>query len=225
MNSFSFVNPLSAFTTLLVVDLEATCWESESGPSRQDMETIEFGAVLVRMADLQPLDERSWIVRPTLHPTLSAYCVNLTTITQDMVDKGIPFARLCELVAGWIEPYRSNLAWGSWGQYDVYQLEKDARRIGRPHPLTDIPHFNLKQLFAKCHRTGKPRPGMERALKLCGLALDGTHHRGIDDARNIARILPFICDPNRYDAVQERVALERRSRLENAQQQGHSCSP
>ena len=33
---------------------------------------------------------------------------------------------------------------------------------------------------------------MAQALKLAGLELDGTHHRGIDDARNIARLLPFI---------------------------------
>jgi inhibitor of KinA sporulation pathway (predicted exonuclease) len=29
---------------------------------------------------------------------------------------------------------------------------------------------------------------MAEALKFLGLPLDGTHHRGIDDARNIARI-------------------------------------
>ena len=29
------------------------------------------------------------------------------------------------------------------------------------------------------------------ALAQAGLPLAGTHHRGIDDARNIARLLPF----------------------------------
>jgi inhibitor of KinA sporulation pathway (predicted exonuclease) len=33
---------------------------------------------------------------------------------------------------------------------------------------------------------------MAGALKLCGLPLQGVHHRGIDDARNIARMLPWI---------------------------------
>jgi len=32
---------------------------------------------------------------------------------------------------------------------------------------------------------------MDGALRRVGLPLVGTHHRGIDDARNIARILPF----------------------------------
>jgi inhibitor of KinA sporulation pathway (predicted exonuclease) len=30
--------------------------------------------------------------------------------------------------------------------------------------------------------------GMKRALELMGIPLDGQHHRGVDDARNIAKI-------------------------------------
>jgi inhibitor of KinA sporulation pathway (predicted exonuclease) len=30
------------------------------------------------------------------------------------------------------------------------------------------------------------------ALKVTGLTLEGTHHRGIDDARNIARLAAFV---------------------------------
>lgn len=33
--------------------------------------------------------------------------------------------------------------------------------------------------------------GMSGALAQVGIARQGTHHRGIDDARNIARLLPF----------------------------------
>ncbi|GHT86553.1 hypothetical protein AGMMS49960_14700 [Betaproteobacteria bacterium] len=34
--------------------------------------------------------------------------------------------------------------------------------------------------------------GMVKALELAGLPLTGDHHRGIDDARNIAMLLPFV---------------------------------
>lgn len=36
------------------------------------------------------------------------------------------------------------------------------------------------------------KPGLDQAVKLAGLQFTGTHHRGIDDARNIARLLPYI---------------------------------
>jgi inhibitor of KinA sporulation pathway (predicted exonuclease) len=192
--------PLRRFKALLVVDLEATCWAEGRGP-REDMETIEFGAVLVRMSDLQPIDERSWFIKPKLHPVLSEFCTQLTSITQGQVNAGLPFEKVSELIAEWLEPHRERLGWGSWGNYDKHQLHKDAARLGIQSPLEPFPHRNLKVAFAKQHGLGKWRPGMRAALELCGLAVEGAHHRGIDDARNIARMLPFILDRKRKQVV------------------------
>ncbi len=197
--------PLRRFKTLLVVDLEATCWAEGRGP-REDMETIEFGAVLVRMSDLQPIDERSWFIKAKLHPVLSEFCTQLTSITQDQVGAGLPFDRLCDLVAEWLEPHRERLAWGSWGNYDRHQLQKDATRLDLQSPLASYPHVNLKDSFTRRHHISRTkRPGMQQALQMCGLSIEGAHHRGIDDARNIARLLPWIVDPTkriRYDESQ-----------------------
>ena len=33
---------------------------------------------------------------------------------------------------------------------------------------------------------------MAKALDLAGIKLEGIHHRGIDDAKNIARLMPYI---------------------------------
>jgi inhibitor of KinA sporulation pathway (predicted exonuclease) len=35
--------------------------------------------------------------------------------------------------------------------------------------------------------------GIAAALKHLGLEFEGRHHRGIDDARNIARIVRHVC--------------------------------
>lgn len=59
-----------------------------------------------------------------------------------------------------------------------------------PNPIA-YPHVNLKQLFSNTQGLPK-RYGMAEALQLAGLPLEGTHHRGIDDARNIAKLLPYI---------------------------------
>ncbi len=204
MNSNADI-PLRRFKTLLVVDLEATCWADGRGP-REDMETIEFGAVLVRMSDLQPIDGRSWFVKPKLHPVLSEFCTQLTSITQDQVDNAQPFERVCELIAEWLELHRERLGWGSWGNYDMHQLRRDALRIGIDSPLASYPHVNLKDAFTRRHHISRTkRPGMRKALEMCGLSIEGAHHRGIDDARNISRMLPWIVDPTkriRYDECQ-----------------------
>lgn len=192
---------LQRFKHLLVVDLEATCWAEGRG-RREDMETIEFGAVIVNMADLAVLTERSWFIRPRLHPELSEFCTQLTSITQADVDAGIPFEQLDNELDGWLAVYREQLGWGSWGDYDRRQLESDGARLGRPSPLAAIPHVNIKKGFAERQKIpGKP-PALSRAIELCGLQFEGRLHRGVDDARNIARLLPWLMDPKRTLVVQ-----------------------
>ena len=75
---------------LLIVDLEATCWEMQRAPngdsqSIHNMEIIEVGCALAtRKGNL--LDAHSFLVRPTRNPVLSDFCTELTGITQSMVD-------------------------------------------------------------------------------------------------------------------------------------------
>jgi inhibitor of KinA sporulation pathway (predicted exonuclease) len=76
----------------------------------------------------------------------------------------------------------------SWGAYDRNQLSRDRHRHGIRLPFGKG-HLNIKAAFAE--RAGRPPMGMAQALRLCGLPLEGTHHRGIDDARNIAKLLPY----------------------------------
>ena len=73
----------------------------------------------------------------------------------------------------------------SWGGYDYKQLKLDCARWGIPFPAGFDPHLNLKSAFKQVY---KDRIGMAAALRKLDLPLEGTHHRGIDDARNIARI-------------------------------------
>ena len=48
--------------------------------------------------------------------------------------------------------------------------------------------MNLKNTFTILHGLSR-EPGMDAALKMLDIPLEGTHHRGGDDAKNIAKIL------------------------------------
>jgi len=168
----------------MVVDLEATCDERRF--PRDQMETIEIGAVLVDPDNLEPLDEFQTFVRPVVRPLLTAFCTKLTSITQADVDEAPVFPAAVEAWAAWLPgPVR----FASWGAYDRTQLLQDARRHGVTMPFDLDAHLDVKTAFA--HQRGTRRCGMARALERVGLPLEGTHHRGIDDARNIAKLLPF----------------------------------
>jgi 3'-5' exoribonuclease 1 len=179
---------LRSLKYLLVVDLEATCW-AQGSSQRQDMETIEFGAVLVEMETLEVLDSCSWFIRPRLHPQLSEFCIALTGITQADVERGIAFEQLYDELDAWLAPYRARIGWASWGDYDRRQLEADAARLNRRSPLDDVAHINVKKHFANRHKIKGTRPALRRALDLCGLQFEGHPHR---DARNVARMLPWL---------------------------------
>ena len=169
---------------LIVVDLEATCWDTSR--ARDQMEIIEVGAVRLDAA-LTIVDEFDCFVRPVVEPKLSQFCTALTTIKQADVDGAdmfpVVFARFLEWI-GMGRPYRLC----SWGFFDVGQFRLDCARFGPVFPEQfESDHLNIKQVFAEWK--GVRRCGMAAALDLLGLPLAGTHHRGIDDARNIARIV------------------------------------
>jgi len=180
----------------LVVDLEATTSDDGSLPPEQ-METVEIGAVLVDAWTLEPVDEFQSFVRPVRHPKLLPFCTKLTGITQAMVDDAPSFPEAFEALQMAVRGLHP-LVFGSWGRFDHEQLRRDCALHDIQYQL-GAAHLNLKTAFSA--KQGIKRPlGMTRALARCGLGLHGAHHRGIDDARNIARMLPWIVGDRRLGA-------------------------
>ncbi len=167
----------------LVIDLEATC--DRRGMPREETEIIEIGAVLCDPVTLEPIDEFQTFIQPVVHTELSAFCTELTSITQADVD-GSPF--FPEAIAALERWMPGPVLFGSWGAYDRNQFERDRARHKVKLPFGKG-HLNLKQAFAD--RAHSKPVGMAGALRRCRIPLDGTHHRGVDDARNIAKLLPF----------------------------------
>ncbi len=181
--TMTFQEPTEPF--LLVIDLEATCDENHR-LSKYEMETIEIGAVLVETGTLAPVGEFQSFVRPVRHPRLTPFCTQLTTIQQRDVDGAPGFKEAMANLRRFLDGRRALFC--SWGRYDKSQLDQDAafHRIDLP---LGRGHLNLKESFG-LHLDERPS-GMAGALRRVGLPLHGTHHRGIDDARNIARLLPW----------------------------------
>ncbi|MBU2573689.1 MAG: exonuclease domain-containing protein [Elusimicrobia bacterium] len=169
----------------IIFDLEAACREHRV--PMDDMEIIEIGAVRLG-PELIPCDEFSFFVRPVLNTQLSDFCKNLTGIRQEQVDKAEDFKAVFPQFLAWIGPGPVTLC--SWGNYDIKQITIDCARHGLPFPESFKNHINLKTLFAG--RFSVKPCGMRKALEKLGLPLDGAHHRGIDDARNIAKIAQIL---------------------------------
>ena len=178
--------PFDQFAYYLVVDLEATCCDQKQIP-RHQMEIIEIGAVMVDAVDLAVIDEFQTFINPVCHPILTPFCTTLTTITQAEVDRASGFTDAIAAFQSWFTAYDKRL-FCSWGDFDRNQFKQDCKFHAVPLPFQN--HFNLKKAFLQTQGL-KQRCGMDQALQLAGIPLVGTHHRGIDDARNIAKLLPY----------------------------------
>lgn len=162
----------------IIVDLEATCWNPRNGMVN---EIIEIGAVKLNDS-LEVIDEFCEFIKPHLNPVLSEFCQELTTITQVEVNSGMTFPEALVKFQEWIgEDY----CLCSWGMYDKKQFNNDCLLHALDTEWLEK-HISIKHQYADF--TGSKRMGMKRALKKEGFPLDGTHHRGIDDAKNIAKI-------------------------------------
>lgn len=181
--------------TLLVVDLEATCWEDKKTPeglpqSVETMEIIELGCALAtRQGKL--LDSQSFLVRPLLNPLLSDFCTRLTGITQSMVDDAPTYPQAIQAMNLWLGWPAEDFIWCSWGNYDLRHVASQSDQSGAAPILLTYPHLNLKHIWRRT--TGqRKRNGLANALAFHDLVFEGNPHRGVDDARNIVRLLPFM---------------------------------
>lgn len=187
-NNDTYSNPRE-YDGYCVLDLEATCCDDGS-IRRQDTEIIEIGAVLCDAYTLEPVEELQCFVKPVRHPKLTRFCTELTSITQAQVDAGVTLAKALSMLGKWFT--RGETLFCSWGDYDRNQFAIEARRNGLRLPFGPD-HLNLKRAFSE-RRGESKQHGMAEALRLAGIRLSGTHHRGIDDARNIAKLLPLCVD-------------------------------
>ncbi|MFH9475977.1 exonuclease domain-containing protein [Streptomyces anulatus] len=168
---------------LNVVDVEATCWEGQPPPG-QVSEIIEIGLTVVDLRAGQRLAKHRLLVRPA-RSTVSPFCTELTGLTQAEVDGGPSFAEACRTLA--VEHGTGLLPWASWGDYDRNQFTRQCRATGTEYPFGQS-HTNAKVAFTAAYGLRR-RPGMAQALTVAGLPLEGRHHRGDDDAWNIAALV------------------------------------
>jgi len=174
----------------IVLDLEATCKENDrSFPN----ETIEIGAVKLD-SDFNIISTYNKFIKPKLNPVLTQFCKDLTSITQADIDTAQTFNEVIEDFKKWAGVGEEPYILCSWGHYDKHQLARDCELYKLPKEWTER-HISLKHQFGFI-RNERPC-GMAKALKKLGLPLIGTHHRGIDDAKNIAQI--FIAYKDKWD--------------------------
>lgn len=177
---------------LFVIDVESTCW-GDSSKRGERHEIIEMGATILRIIDRKLVDVGSfcYFVKPVENPILSTFCKRLTSLGQEDIDTAEIFpgalSQLIEHGQYWFfrEVPLKEVIFASWGDYDRHQFEKecDFHKIEYPFGV----HWNVKRAFSV--KRQEKKCGVIAALHRLGLSFEGINHRGIDDSKNIAKII------------------------------------
>lgn len=173
------------FDHIAVVDIECTCYEDNNFPFGEQQEIIEIGICLLGIKSLQTTQKAQYLIRPT-KSTVSEFCSDLTGLTQAKLDnEGISFEAACKKIQE-----RFNLkkrVWASYGDFDRKMFQKQCESFNVDYPF-NYRHINVKTYLPIVFGLGKEM-GMDKALKVAGLKLEGVHHCGADDAWNTSRLL------------------------------------
>ncbi len=184
------------YDQIIVVDIECTCWERKA-PEGQENEIIEIGICRLKPATGERVEKRSLIIKPE-RSAVSPFCTELTSLTQADVDQGISFAEACVILE---KEYKTRQrVWASYGDYDRQQFEKQCAERGIKYPFSPS-HLNIKTLFTLIQGM-RHDVSMAQAIEHMGLPMDGRHHRGHDDAWNVAQLL-YLLLTARKEAVKE----------------------
>lgn len=84
-------------------------------------EIIEFPVVVIDVKQKKVVAEFQTYVKPTIHPELTTFCTELTGITQEQVNGGIPIRDAIDRVHTFLEGlgiFNSEFAFLSCGDFD-----------------------------------------------------------------------------------------------------------
>ena len=214
----SFANVLTTnsvdqpFDYYCVLDFEAVCHQANSNsrrPSPNDIwEIIEFPICLLEAETNTIIDIYHSYVRPTIKTRLNEVCINITGITQNMVDHAPAFDIVWKDVQRFLAKHSLislestntklySFTWitcGNWDLRTMLPLQLKQSGFDRPNFINKF--INLKDLYMEYYPYTRIR-GMKDMFKYSNLILEGRHHSGIDDTKNITRIAQWLIKNNK----------------------------
>jgi len=187
-----FQEMVQKFQYLLVMDIEATCQKDKV---LKPQEIIELPCVVLSTSDWKPKDIFHTYVKPRVHPTLTAFCTELTGIMQETVDDQPYFTEVFSNFCEWLTKGgyfdKTNSSFITSGNWDLkIMLPNQCNLDGITLPDQFKQWIDLKYIF--CESTGYYPKGLKDMLVRLNLPLQGRLHSGIDDVNNMISIIQTL---------------------------------
>jgi len=177
---------------LCVLDFEATCTDKNEFPLCL-MEIIEFPSILYKVSDgdVALIGDFRKYVKPTIHPTLTTFCKNLTKITQKDVDDSDVFESVYKQHIKWLNinvPIGETLIFATCGHWDLTtMLPRELKNKKLKHNSIYKYYINVKDEFEYVY--SKKAGSMTNMMEFLKIPFEGVLHSGYDDTKNISKII------------------------------------
>lgn len=166
------------YSKVICFDMEMCCWDDH----RKTGEIISIGLCELNLVTGEIARDAHYFVKPCADE-VSAFCTELTGITQRMVDKqGRPLQAVLDTITKNYGSKRPYVAWGADAEY----LANQCRVLGIASPLQS--NVDLGLLYKIQQRTDRS-VSLKAALGRAGLEFEGTAHNALVDAINLARLV------------------------------------
>ena len=168
----------------VVFDLEFTAWDGSlasrwSRPG-EHTEVVQIGAVKLDAQSLKITDEFECLVRPRVNPVLSQYLIELTGITNEMLEKrGVDFITAYR---GFLDFVGPSPTW-AFGRDDL--IFTDNLKLYAWDGLPVPPYSNAVPWFAAHGIDLKGKHACDVA-EAAGAVFEGRKHDALSDARGVA---------------------------------------
>ncbi len=187
---------------LCVLDFEATCCDKDEFP-RNQMEIIEFPSILYKIEKHKAtfISQFHKYVRPTIHSKLTEFCKNLTGIQQETVDEAETIDIVYKEHIDWIiknVPVDADLTFATCGYWDLKtMLPTELKNKKLKSNSIYKKYINVKDEYEFFYK--KKAYGMVGMLNNLNILVEGRVHSGIDDTKNIAKILLKLINDGHED--------------------------
>ena len=181
----------------VILDLE---WNNTYGRKTQSFinEIIEIGAVMLD-EDLNEVSRFSSLIRSQIGKKLRGSVKQLTHITNEDLDSGVPFTKVVSQFRRWIGTRENTVI--TWGDGDIRVLIENCRYLNGIEIVPFLSNYaDLQQVFQSVFNTPPSRQaGLSAAAQILGVDEDAySHHRALDDSLITAEIFRKIYDSKTF---------------------------
>ncbi|KRZ53800.1 3'-5' exonuclease eri-1, partial [Trichinella nativa] len=211
LKAFGENNPLPFTDYYCVLHFECTCATESSGKTYSN-EIIEFSSLFIHVSTAKVLSRFHSYCRPVVNPVLSEFCTRSTGIRQENVESAPLFPEVFKHFLQWIkiETDGKSVAFVTDGNEDIAAyLQKQLLYFNLDIPKELRSWIDLKKAFSDILRVNLLK--LSEMLDVIGLNLECTKHCGMDDAKNISRIVIWLSELKIY--LQKNAKLSKNGKI------------